>query len=88
MNINELLSQYAQYKMIAEQAAEQLDTIRAKIIQAIQAAGTDTITGTEHKASYKPVKQSRIDSKRLSAELPEVAKEYTCTAEYMRFTFK
>lgn len=88
MDINVLLSQYAQYKLLAEQAAEQLDTIRAQIIQAMQEAGTDTITGTEHRASYKPVKQSRIDSKRLSAELPDVAKEYTVTAEYMRFTFK
>ena len=88
MDIDNLLSQYAQYKLLSEQAAQQLDIIREKIIQAMQAAGTDTIAGTEHKSSYKPVKQSRIDSRRLSAELPEVAKEYTCTVEYMRFTFK
>lgn len=88
MDINILLSQYAQYKILADQAAAQLDQIRGQLVQAMQEAGTDTISGVEHKASYRPVKQSRIDSKRLSAELPEVAKQYTVTAEYMRFTFK
>lgn len=88
MNINTLLSTYAQYKILADQAAEQLDHIRGQLVQAMQAAGTDTLTGTEHRASYKPVKQSRIDSKRLSAELPEIAREYTTTTEYFRFTFK
>ena len=38
------------------------------------------------KVTYKHVKSSRLDSKRLKAELPEVAEQYTIASEYRRFT--
>lgn len=51
------------------------------------AAGVDTLTGSEHKASYKTVTSSRIDTSALKKALPEVAAEYTRTTESKRFTF-
>ena len=57
------------------------------VYQAMQASGTDTIIGAEHKASYKTVVSSRIDTAALKKALPDVAKEYTRTTETKRFTF-
>ena len=39
-----------------------------------------------YKVSYKTVKSSRLDSKSLKAELPDIAARYTVATEYRRFT--
>jgi len=51
------------------------------------AAGLDTLTGSEHKATYKTVVSSRIDTTALKKDLPDVANKYTKTTETKRFTF-
>ena len=53
----------------------------------MQAAGTDTIIGAEHKASYKTVVSPRIDTAALKKAEPETAARYTRTTETKRFTF-
>lgn len=47
----------------------------------------DSLTGTEHKASYKAVVSSRIDTTALKKDAPEIAAKYTRTTESRRFTF-
>lgn len=49
--------------------------------------GLDTLTGSEHKASYKTVTASRIDTTALKKNAPEIAAQYTKTTETKRFTF-
>lgn len=44
-------------------------------------------TGTEHKATYKAVISSRIDTTALKREQPGVAAQYTRATETRRFTF-
>jgi predicted phage-related endonuclease len=46
-----------------------------------------TVTGAEHKATYKAVTSSRIDTTALKRELPGVAAQYTKATETRRFTF-
>ena len=87
MNVNELMRSLAEYMRIADEAAAIIDGLKDQLKQAMQAAGTDTIIGAEHKASYKTVISSRIDTAALKKALPEVAKEYTRTTETKRFTF-
>lgn len=53
----------------------------------MQAQGVDTLTGTEHKATYKAISSSRIDTSALKRELPGVAAQYTRATETRRFTF-
>lgn len=49
--------------------------------------GLEILTGSEHKAIYKTVTSSRIDTTALKKALPEVAERYTKTSETKRFTF-
>lgn len=49
--------------------------------------GLDSIAGSEHKASYKAVTSSRIDTTALKRDLPEIAAKYTKTTETRRFLF-
>lgn len=87
MNTNEIMHSLAEYMRIADETAAIIDGLKDQLKQAMQAAGTDTIIGTEHKASYKTVISSRIDTAALKKALPDVAKEYTRTTETKRFTF-
>jgi predicted phage-related endonuclease len=53
----------------------------------MQAAGVDTLAGDEHKATYKAVTSSRVDTTALKRDLPEIAAQYTKTTTARRFTF-
>lgn len=55
--------------------------------QYMSETGVDSLTGTEHKVSYKAVVSSRIDTTALKKDAPEIAAKYTRTTESRRFTF-
>ena len=87
MNTNEIMSSLAEYMRIADETAAIIDDLKDQLKAVMVEAGTDTIIGSEHKASYKTVVSSRIDTAALKKALPDVAKEYTRTTETKRFTF-
>lgn len=86
-NINEIMAQIAQYQRIAEETADIIDGLKDQLKAYMTANDLDTLTGNEHKATYKPVESSRLDTKALKKELPEIAARYTTTTSTMRFTF-
>lgn len=45
------------------------------------------LIGDEHKATWKEVISSRLDTKLLKAEMPKVAERYMKQSSSMRFTF-
>ena len=47
----------------------------------------ETLAGAEHKATYKTVTSSRLDTVALKKEYPDIATQYTKTTETKRFTF-
>ena len=61
--------------------------LKDQLQAALQASGTDTIIGAEHKASYKTVVSSRIDTAALKKAEPETAARYTRTTETKRCIF-
>ena len=87
MNINEIMAQLAQYQRMADETASIIDGLKDQIKSYMTENGLDTLTGDEHKATYKAVDSSRIDTKALKQELPEIADRYTTTTHTMRFTF-
>ena len=87
MNVNEIMRSLAEYMRIADETAAIIDGLKDQLKAAMQASGTDTIVGSEHKASYKTVASSRIDTAALKKAEPETAARYTRTTETKRFTF-
>lgn len=67
--------------------AATVDGLKDQLKQIMREQNTDTLTGTEHKATYKAVTSSRIDTTALKRELPGVAAQYTRATETRRFTF-
>ena len=87
MNINEIMKELAQYKRLQDETAAIIEGLTDKIKQYMTENQLETLTGDEHKATYKTVISSRIDTTALKKALPEVATAYTKTTEARRFTF-
>lgn len=87
MNINEIMKQLAEYTRIQDETAAIIDGLKDQLKGYMVAEKIETLSGDEHKATYKEVTSSRIDTKALKKELPDIADRYTTTSSTMRFTF-
>lgn len=87
MDINAIMADLAQYTRLQEEAAAMVDSLKDQIKQYMDANHLEALTGSEHKAIYKTVNSSRIDTTALKKALPEVAERYTKTTAIKRFTF-
>ena len=87
MNINAIMAELAQYIRIQEEAAAMVESLKDQLKAQMQAAGVDTLAGDEHKATYKAVTSSRVDTTALKRDLPEIEAQYTKTTTARRFTF-
>ena len=87
MNINDTMKELAEYIRLGEEVAANIEALKDELKAYMQERGTDTIAGNEHKASYKTVTTSRIDSSALKKAAPELAAQYTKTTETRRFVF-
>lgn len=86
-NLDEIMKELAEYTRMAEEIAATIDSLKDVLKSHMEQCGVDTIDGTEHKATYKSVVSSRIDTTALKKALPEVATAYTKTTESKRFVF-
>ena len=87
MNINEIMAELAQYTRMAEEIGATLDSLKDTLKKYMDENGLEVLTGNEHKASYKAVTNSRIDTTALKRDMPEIAAKYTKTTKTKRFTF-
>lgn len=87
MNINETMKDLAQWQRMQEEAAAMVEALKDQIKEHMTAAGLEVLTGDEHKATFKTVSSSRIDTAALKQDMPEIAARYTKTTETRRFLF-
>lgn len=87
LNINHIMSELAKYNHMLDETTAIIDGLKDELKQYMINNNIETLTGDEHKAIYKLVSSSRIDTAAFKKELPDVAARYTKTSETMRFTF-
>ncbi len=87
MNINDIMKELAQYKRLQDETVAIIEGLTDQLKEYMTANQLDTLTGDEHKATYKIVTSSRIDTTALKKAMPEVVTAYTKTTETRRFTF-
>lgn len=87
MDINAIMTELAQYTRMEEEIAATVDGLKDTIKKYMEENQLETLTGTEHKATYKTVTSSRIDTAALKRNAPDIAEKYTKTTETKRFTF-
>lgn len=86
-NLNALMREIAEYSRMAEEIGATLDSLKDSLKKYMDENELDSIAGNEHKASYKAVTSSRIDTTELKRDMPEIAAKYTKTTETRRFLF-
>lgn len=87
MNINDIMRELAQYTRMAEEIAATVEGLKDQLKQYMSENQLETLTGDEHKATFKTVSSSRIDTAALKKGHPDIAAQYTKTTETKRFTF-
>ena len=87
VDINDIMKELAEYIRMQEEAAAMVESLKDQLRERMTAAGVESLAGSEHKATYKAVTSSRVDTAALKKELPEVAARYTKTTTARRFTF-
>lgn len=87
VDINAIMAELAQYTRMAEEIAATVDGLKDTIKKYMEENQLETLTGNEHKATYKTVTNSRIDTTALKRNAPDIAEKYTKTTETKRFTF-
>lgn len=87
MDYNAKMAELAQYKRMLEEVQATVDGWQDEIKLYMMENGLETLTGTEHKASYKPISSTRIDTTALKREMPDIAKQYSKTTVSNRFVF-
>ncbi len=85
--INFIMSELAKYNRMLDETTAIIDGLKDEIKLYMINNNLDTISGEEHKATYKTVTSNRIDTTALKKELPDIATRYTKTTESKRFTF-
>lgn len=86
-NLDAIMQELAQYTRMAEEIAATVDSLKDILKKHMEENGLDVLTGSEHKATYKTVTSSRIDTSALKKALPEIAAKYTKTTETRRLLF-
>ena len=87
MNIDSIMKELSEYIRMQEEAAAMVESLKDQLKEIMAAAGVDSLAGSEHKATYKPVTSSRVDTAAIKRDMPEVAARYTKTTTTRRFTF-
>lgn len=87
VDINAIMAELAQYTRMAEEIAATVDGLKDTIKKYMEENQLETLTGNEHKATYKTVTSSRIDTTALKRDAPDIAEKYTKTTESKRFLF-
>ena len=86
-SLNALMREIAEYARMAEEIGATLDSLKDTLKKHMEENGLDSIAGSEHKASYKAVTSSRLDTAALKKDFPEVAAKYMRKIETKRFVF-
>lgn len=89
MSLNELskkVQELREYKRMADELAGEITAIEDEIKAHMTAEGTDTLSGTDYKVTWKTVKSARFDSTAFKKAAPDMYKAFTKETESKRFT--
>ena len=87
MSINETMKELAQYIRMQEEIESTIEGLKDKIKAYMQQNHLETLASDEHKATYKTVSSSRIDTTAFKKAFPSMAEQFTKTTTSTRFTF-
>ena len=88
MSMNELetkVNELRELRRMAEELAGEISAAEDALKAYMTASGTDELTGTSFKITWKEVTSNRLDSKALKAAAPELWQRYSKATTSRRF---
>ena len=86
-DVNIIFSELAQYKRLQEETSAIIDTLTDEIKSIMTATNNYKIVGNEHRATWSVVTQSKVETKKLKDQFPQIAEQLTRKSTCKRFTF-
>ena len=83
--MNAKVKELRELRRMADELAAEIEAVQDEIKGHMTAQDTDTLAGVDWKITWKAVTSSRLDSKALRAELPEIAARFTKQTTARRF---
>lgn len=87
-DITALIERYRLLTREADDIAAEIESIKDSIKAEMVAQATETLTGPGWKATWANVRTTRLDSKALKAEEPELYARYSKSTTQTRFTIR
>lgn len=87
MSIHETMKELAQYLRMQDEISQTIEGLKDQIKAYMQQNQLETLASDEHKATYKTVTSSRIDTTAFKKAFPSMAEQFTKTTTSQRFTF-
>ena len=81
------MKELAQYLRMQEEISETIEGLKDQIKAYMTENGLETLASDEHKATFKAVSSSRIDTTAFKKAFPSMAEQFTKTTTSQRFTF-
>ena len=86
-NYNEVMKELAELKAMENEIKQAVEALQDELKQYMIETGQGVLQGIEHKATYKEVTTTRLDTKALKLDHPEIVDKYNKTTTGMRFNF-
>lgn len=87
MNIHNTMKELAQYIRMQEEISATIEGLKNEIKAYMQQNNLESVSSDEHKATFKAVTSSRIDTTAFKKAFPSMAEQFTKTTTSSRFTF-
>ena len=72
-------------KRLVSDAESLIDSLQDEIKAEMTAQGVDTLAGSDWKATWKSITQTKLDTTALKKALPELAAKFSKQSTYKRF---
>lgn len=87
-DVDKVFAELAKYKLLQKETEKVIEDLSNQIKSYMTKKQYEELVGKEHRATYKLVESSRIDSKALAEAHPRIAKKFTVDNSYMRLNFR
>ena len=84
---NRVMKELAEYRRLKEETETMIEGLQDELKAYMMSENIDTLSGDEHKATYKVVTSNRVDTKLLKKEYPDIASKCSTATTTRRFTF-
>lgn len=87
-NLNTLIDNLAAAKAAQDAAKKAYDTLRAQVLSELESRGVDTVNSGAHVVTRSEISSTRLDTKRIKLEFPEIYEDFGTVTISVRLNIK